>query len=261
MRKFGLAAVCAALFPLLVSPASQADEKKWTTIKGTIVLDKDTPVPVMAQIVPMKDKVVCLADGKYFDESMIVDPKTRAMTNVFVWIEPEENARGTPFPQNLIHPKLAKPENNVEIDQPCCKFIPHVLAIREGQKLTIKNSAPIPHNAKWSSIFNGGFNPLIAPKGKHVIENLVAEKDPATISCSIHPEMQAWVRIFDHPYFAVTDEKGNFEIKLAPEGKFRMYLWQERGGWNGGRLGAKGTVIEIKGETMEMKEISYKPAK
>jgi hypothetical protein len=34
--------------------------------------------------------------------------------------------------------------------------------------------------------------------------------------------MTGYVRIFEHPYYAVTDENGNFEIKNAPVGKFRI---------------------------------------
>ena len=36
---------------------------------------------------------------------------------------------------------------------------------------------------------------------------------PVSVSCSIHPWMKARVFCFAHPYFAITDENGNFEIK------------------------------------------------
>lgn len=235
---------------------------KWTTIKGKIVLDGATEIPKMKKITPDKDKEACLAKGEFAEEDMIVDPKTRAIKNVFVWIEPAANTRGAAFPKDLIHPKLVKPLTpTVTIDQPCCKFEPHVLAAQEGQDFIIKNSAPIPHNAKYDTENNGSGNPLIPSKGEYEIKGLKAEKLPINLSCSIHPYMKAWIRVYDHPYFAVTDEKGNFEIKLAPQGDFKMYIWQENGGWNGGREGAKGKVITIKGDTMDMKEIKYKPAK
>lgn len=241
---------------------AEKGDGKWTTIKGTIVLDAATAIPKMAPIAPDKDKEACLAKGEFAQEDMIVDPKTRAVKNVFVWIEPAANARGDAFPKAQIHPKLAKPAApTVEIDQPCCQFVPHVLAAREGQDFIIKNSAPIPHNAKYDTENNGSGNPLIPAKGDYAIKGLKAEKLPINLTCSIHPYMKAWIRVFDHPYYAVTDEKGNFEIKLAPQGEFKMYVWQESGGWNGGRAGAQGKVITIKGDTMDMKEIGYKPAK
>lgn len=56
-----------------------------------------------------------------------------------------------------------------------------------------------------------------------------------------------WLRSFDHPYFAVTDAQGNFEIKLAPAGRCRIVVWHEAAGFAGGRAGRNGSTIEIEG--------------
>ena len=40
--------------------------------------------------------------------------------------------------------------------------------------------------------------------------------------------MKAWVGVFDHPYFAVTNEKGDFNIQNIPPGKYEVVFWQER---------------------------------
>ncbi len=58
------------------------------------------------------------------------------------------------------------------------------------------------------------------------------------------------------PNYAVTDEDGNFEIKNAPVGKFRIVYWHENG-LRGGKDGRYGEQIEIKGPTMEMKPIDF----
>ncbi len=65
--------------------------------------------------------------------------------------------------------------------------------------------------------------------------------------------MKSWVRIFDHPYFALTDEDGKFEIKNAPAGKYNLVMWQGGVGWvNGGK---NGQTIEIPaGGTVEVNE-------
>ena len=54
------------------------------------------------------------------------------------------------------------------------------------------------------------------------------------ITCSSHSWMSAKLAVFDHPYFAVTDEKGNFEIKNAPVGvDLVLNYWHESfGGLN-----------------------------
>jgi hypothetical protein len=43
--------------------------------------------------------------------------------------------------------------------------------------------------------------------------------------------MKMHIRVFDHPYFAVTDEQGNFEIRNAPAGEYRLVVWHETNGW------------------------------
>ncbi len=240
---------------------SQADDK-WTTIKGRAVLDSKAVIPVMAPIKVDKDKDACLAKGAFTEETWVINPKNKGIANVFVWIEPEpapggKFVRGKPFPKALINPTLGNQKlKEGEIDQPCCKFIPHCLALQEGTNLTIKNSAPVNHNAKIDAE-NFSINPLLAPKGSYTQKNLKAEKNAIPVSCSIHPYMKAWVRVFDHPYFAITDKDGNFEIKDAPVGKFRLMMWHETG-WRNGRAGIAGTPIENKsGKVTDLKELTF----
>ena len=40
--------------------------------------------------------------------------------------------------------------------------------------------------------------------------------------------MKAWVMVADHPYFAVTDANGNFEINNVPDGTYEVMFWQEK---------------------------------
>ena len=54
-------------------------------------------------------------------------------------------------------------------------------------------------------------------------------EDPFYIKCDVHPWMKAWVMVADHPYFAVTDENGNFEINnVLPPGEYELGFWHER---------------------------------
>src|ERR1700737_4294583 len=101
-------------------------------------------------------------------------------------------------------------------------FEPHALAMQEGQTLVVKNSASIAHNVNWQGLLNGGGNQLLPPNSEHEITDLVADKLPLLVKCNIHPWMSARVGVFAHPYFAVSDKDGNFEIKLAPAGTYRL---------------------------------------
>ena len=81
----------------------------------------------------------------------------------------------------------------VTIESPCCRYIPHIAVAREGQTFVFNNTAPVPHNPKFSSRLNGEYNPLVAPKSPFVVNKLKAEKFPIEIACSIHPWMKSTV--------------------------------------------------------------------
>jgi hypothetical protein len=270
MRKL----VLLTLFALVPCVAVRAaDEDKWVTIKGKFIWNtaKGAP-PKRTPQVATKDEEVCAKDKDFVKEEWVVNEKTGGITNVVVWLAPEPTAqqvkdlesrklRDFPsFDHTNIHASLIKPDKQqVEIDQPCCRFIPHVLAARVGQDVLIKNSAPVPHNAKWTSRNNDEFNPLIPAGGQHLVKNLKSEKYPIEVGCTIHPWMKAWVRVFDHPYFAVTDAEGNFEIKNAPvlDGKLRLFAWQESAGLHGGTPGRMGHPITVKAGTQDLGAIKF----
>jgi len=64
------------------------------------------------------------------------------------------------------------------------------------------------------------------------------------------------VRVFDHPYFAVTNEQGRYEIKDAPVGKYRIFIWHSAGGFSGGNDGRFGYELTITPSKTEVKDYS-----
>lgn len=274
MKKM-IALAVIALFPAVAVRA--ADDDKYVTIKGKIVWDAAKgAAPKRTPIKANKDEEVAAKDKDFNTEDWVVDGKTGAIKNVVVWVLPDVTgadvgalaaaiAANKSFPFKSftaadIHPAMAKPAKKiVEIDQPCCRFIPHILVAQAGQEMLIKNSSPVPHNAKWVSRNNSEINPLLPAGGQFKLENpLVAERFPIEISCSIHPWMKGYVRVFDHPYFALTGEDGAFEIKNAPvlKGKLRIFIWQENG-LHKGNDGRFGEPIDVKPGTLDLKEIKF----
>ena len=80
---------------------------------------------------------------------------------------------------------------------------------------------------------------------------------PVIVKCNLHPWMNAWIHVFDHPYFAVTDADGKFEIKNAPAGKYRLLAWKDGAGWlNGDR---KGREIIVKSNGTVEVSLTAKP--
>ena len=49
--------------------------------------------------------------------------------------------------------------------------------------------------------------------------------DVVELKCGVHSWMHAYAVVQDHPYFAVTDEKGTFEIKGLDQGTYTLESW------------------------------------
>ncbi len=227
-RAENLVAMAAA--PLEPNPIAKPDEKggAWGNVKGQIVLDAAAaPEPAVLQV--DKDQAACLAKGPLTSEDLIVNKGNMGIKNVFVWLLPIDPEK--PF---AVHPDLAKiKDKEVVVDQPCCMFVPHALWLRQGQTLVAKNSSAIAHNFHWTGypLKNPGGNSIIPAGGDLKIADLMADRLPVKLSCDIHTWMTGWVRILDHPYFALTDAEGKFDIKNVPAGPCRIAIWQEKKGW------------------------------
>jgi plastocyanin len=205
-----------------------------------------------------QDKAHCLSKGDILDQTLIVNEKNRGIKNVVVWLRPDDKDPKSKLAANQIHPDDQKRKGaDVEIDQPCCMFTPRITLARVGDTIVVKNSAPVPHNFFWTSGNNGNQNPNIPPGGNAKVGPLVAENTPIQYKCSIHPWMSGYVRVFEHPYFAVTDDDGKFTIPNAPVGKFRLVAWHEKVGFLGGREGRFGTPVEIKGGEGEVPALTF----
>jgi hypothetical protein len=252
---FGIVATFALLTLAPTAPAD--DAKDWGTIKGQVVYGGAT-VPEPKEITIDKDQGHCLEKGKLYSEDWVINKDNKGVRWVFVWLttEPKSDKK---LP---VHPSLKDiTVKEVELDQPRCQFIPHALGLREGQVLVAKNSSPVGHNVNYTGhpAKNPGKNLALAAGDSLKVDNLKAdEKIPVTVACNIHPWMKAYVRVFDHPYFVVTDADGKFEIKNAPAGDWRLKVWHDSG-WKGGADGRDGDKITVKGgDTTDVGKLELK---
>lgn len=236
---------------------ARGQDGSWGNVSGRILWDKGKEIPAQMplDLKANADKAVCEKAGKLLEETWVVNAKNRGLQHTFVWLDPVN--KGDKIP---IHPSLKKvtPEK-VDMDQPVCQFIPHAQGLREGQILVAKNSSPIAHNYKWQGnpAVNAGGNVLLPPGATKEIADLAADRLPVSIECNIHPWMKGWVRVYNHPYFAVTDADGKFALKNAPAGEFRLKIWHGSGGWAGGAKGKDGRPITIKTGDNDQGDIEY----
>jgi hypothetical protein len=258
---FGLAAL---LVLSAHSPARAGGE--WGSIKGRVVLDGPTPTP--AEITVDADGPACLAKGKLYSQEYVVDEKTRGVRWVVVWLMPDDYNKDNLKAQfKKINPDAEPKDKEVFLDQPCCQFEPRVLCIRAGkQRLTVKNSATIQHSIMIAGgMKNPDLNTIIAP-GKSL--EIKEDWNPTGVGavefkCAIHKWMKGYIRAFNHPYYAVTNENGEFEIKGAPKGKCRLIVFHEAALYVVGekepdRYGIPITVVADK--TTDLGDFKLKPS-
>jgi hypothetical protein len=250
-----LLSILAGLALVAVGSTVAAEEKAWGTVKGTIVFEP-AALPSERKVNVDKEQGHCLSKGPIFSEEWVINKENRGVRWTFVWLAPKADGETLP-----IHPSLAEPkEKEVVMDQPCCKFEPHAMALRKGQVWVVKNSAPVPHNVNYTGgRLNPGNNLSMPPGGQVKVSDLNPSHLPVQVKCNIHGWMTGWVRIFDHPYHAITDEKGNFEIKNAPVGEYRLVVWHEGAGWGPGFRAGNPITIKADGAT-ELGKIGIKPA-
>ena len=172
----------------------------WATLKGRFVVDG--PAPAETPIRPTKDQAYC-GLHPLFNESVVVG-KDKGLANVVLFV------RTTKLPINDEYKKSAA--DKIVLDNHFCRFQPHVLGIRVGQTLLVKNSDQVAHNTKVDGE-SLQFNQLI-PAGSSLEKPVdSAEKQPAQVACSIHDWMSGRILVRPDPYFAITDDSGKFEIR------------------------------------------------
>jgi hypothetical protein len=247
---------CAVVGILVAAPAARAEG--FGNVKGQIVFAGTPPAPVQLKV--DKDIEACTAAGPILSEKYVVDPNTKGVRWVIVWLADPNNPKKGPSP---IAPALKDlKEKKVFIDQPTCQFTPHVLALRKGQTLEARNSAKVSHNIKVDSGPTGGvnLNQIVAPGKSLDIKGFNPTGTAAnSVSCTIHGWMKGYIRVFDHPYFVVTGKDGTFEIKDVPAGNWHLIAWQEEKGWvtDGGKSGQPVTVTA--NGTTDVGKIELKP--
>lgn len=264
--------------------ASSGGSSGWGTIKGRIVWG-GADVPVMPELQIEKDKEYCLAKGPLREEKLVVDPATKGISNVFIYLDKPKGIHES-YPQDkkaveaafikefeemnggLKFADLEKAiaEKKVEvanikapvlIDQVRCQYVPHAVAARVGEKTLVLNPETIAHNVKVSSISGtNDANPNMPP-GTVQVFTWNPEKQPLGIACSIHGWMNMQAMVFDHPYFEVTGKDGSFEIKNVPAGDLALIIRNPKYiDLKGGKGSKSGNKVTVKpGETLDLGEI------
>lgn len=207
-------------------PAAAAPEPTgWATLRGKFILAGTPPARTALSIT--SDHAVCQPGGAPVYANDVVVGEGGGLKNVVVYLF-------TKYPDG--DPKWEHPEavaakaNTPDFDQKQCVFLTHVFTMRASSTMKILNSDPVGHN---TNIAGGGgaasanFN---VPSGATAEYQPVGESaEPFKVACNIHPWMAAYGLVRKSPYFVVTNDKGEFELKNLPAGvPLEIRIWQEK---------------------------------
>ena len=199
------------------TPAGQkVDTATAGDVKGTVVLDGTAP---KNETIKMNADPVCVRENKtpQFHETYMVGSDGKSLANVFVYVK-----------DGLGNYVYDMPTDPVTIDQKECRYHPHVFGARVGQKLLIKNSDPTLHNIHALPKANTEFNVAEPVQGMTQEHVFTAKEVMVPFKCEVHGWMNAYAGVLDHPYYAVTDKDGKFEIKTLPPGTYTIEAWHEK---------------------------------
>ncbi len=235
------------------APAAAAPAGGWGTLKGKVVFGGAAEPPrdlVKKGDAGVKDPAVCAVET-IKSERLVVDGATKGVKNAIVYLALPKGAAVNE------EAKSAKASTPVVFDQKNCVFVPHVIAVMKDSTIQLKSSDAVGHNIN-SKVRDNQFNTAVPANGTGTYKVEAASRVPGSVVCDIHSWMKAFWLVLDHPYFAVTDDKGNFEIKNAPAGTHKVVVWQEAANFV---TPASGQEITIKASADNTQDFTIDPAK
>ena len=174
--------------------------------------------PSMAAI-KMDADAYCKSEHKepVYDQEVVVNPNN---TLQWVLVYVKEGVSGN-------YPVPTEP---VTLDQHGCQYRPHIFGVMAGQPIKILNSDGTLHNIHALPKKNAEFNIGQPFKGMETIKKFDSVEVPVRFKCDVHKWMGAYTGVFNHPFFAVTNDQGAFEIKNLPPGNYVIEAWHEKYG-------------------------------
>ncbi len=114
---------------------------------------------------------------------------------------------------------------HVVLDQRDERFVPHVLAVTTGTVVDFPNSDRIFHNVfSLSKTRPFDLGRYAAGRSKAVTFD---RPGIVRVFCDIHSHMNAFILVFNHPFFALTDMDGRYRIDNVPPGTYNLVAWNE----------------------------------
>ena len=239
-------------FTLVVALTSSADQvlsydvidvQHGGVIEGTITLDGPVPEPKGFNLITFPDPQYCgrISNGRGWRllHDFVVG-SNGGLKDAIVLLEGVE--AGKPF-------EVSVPL----IEARDCMFQPFMTIVRNGHAVEVVNMDPVMHDIQgYETSLEAGarvlFNtPLVmnhqhnrgdlhaihnhAP-GKSLVGPIYLNKGRRTfyMQCGFHAYMESWAMAVNNPYYALTDENGNFSLEQVPPGTYQLVVWHPQTG-------------------------------
>ena len=225
LTSLGLAVLVFAIFPRMLYSYEEIVVKEGATIRGVVKFDGAVSKLPGLQITKYKE--IC---KEVPNESLSIGPGQGVR---FAVVTLEGVTKGKAVEKEIVH----------ELDNINCRFTPRVQAASIGQFVLFKNSDPILHTAhavfaNQQPQFNVGLYPGRTSRKPLIATGLVQ------IRCDVHPWMAAYIMVTEHPYHAVSDIYGEYELSDVPAGVYQLKVWHETLGTQEKRIEVKPAVTQ-----------------
>ena len=209
-------------------------------LMGTVTLQGKVPSPKGYNLTTLPDPVYCgrISDGRGWRLLQPFDVgEAGAFRQVVVYLQAIE--RGKAFP-DAIPPRIEALD---------CRFLPFVSVVRDDHEVVVANMDPAMHDIQAYETSQLGprvlFNVPLPISARYPRESGISahvtkhyEGTPMiqpihmtkgrrvfTMQCGFHAYMESWALVADHPYYAVTDKDGRYQLTDIPPGTYRVIVW------------------------------------
>lgn len=185
------------------------------TISGTVKWTGMQPKPLLMPIT--KNPAVCdPSNAKVRDSERLIIGPNGGVENAVVFVKNIGKGKA-----------MDLPEARSSLNQKTCRYEPHILLVPNNADLRMKSSDPILHNIHMSG---AAFYNLPFPLEGREIKRPMRKAGVVELKCDAgHVWMNAEILVVEHPYYAVTDERGDFKLTQVPPGDYEIVTWHE--GW------------------------------
>lgn len=188
----------------VISSTETADIKGTITFEGTPLRGKKLNLPSG-----------CQNGGEHFTDEVLV--REGKLQNALIQIT--KGIEGKTFSD--------VPSQPIILNQKNCIYHPRTAVARVNQEVIFINSDPVFHNVRSISKSNENFNLAMPKKDQRISKRFLKPDFFIQTKCSVHPWMSANLAILNHPYYSVSNEKGEFVIQNLPVGKYTLSVWHE----------------------------------